>query len=450
MFDLIIRNAEIYTMNKNRDILERGYAAVSGERIAEIGEGEPPESHTAKKTIDAEGMILFPGFINTHIHIFQSFLKGLGADHRLIEWLNLSALPYGTVMTPLQHKLAAQLACMEALKSGCTTLCEFFYTNQDPELAWACIEGMKSTGIRTVFIRTFQDTGEDYGMPAMFIEPAEKAMREVDALKSRYREDDMFSIWTGPDVTWSTTKEGYQTMLDYCKSRNVRYSMHIKETEVDNKMCFREYGKDIVDLLEEIGFLTDKMLAVHCVNLTEADIRRFAEYGVSISHNPAPNLYLGSGIAPIPESLKAGVNVALGTDGAASNNSTDMLETMKLAALMQKGIHRDAAVITAPDIIEAAAPGGARAIGMEEKLGSLEAGKKADMILFDPRHLKSFPNHDAAATTVYASSEENIDTTIVNGKIVYHKGAFAGGLSESELVREIAEEVEKMKASITV
>ena len=450
MFDLIIRNAEIYTMNKNRDILKRGYAAVSGERIAEIGEGEPPESHTAKKTIDAEGMILFPGFINTHIHIFQSFLKGLGADHRLIEWLNLSALPYGTVMTPLQHKLAAQLACMEALKSGCTTLCEFFYTNQDPELAWACIEGMKSTGIRTVFIRTFQDTGEDYGMPSMFIEPAEKAMREVDALKSRYREDDMFSIWTGPDVTWSTTKEGYQTMLDYCQSRNVRYSMHIKETEVDNKMCFREYGKDIVDLLEEIGFLTDKMLAVHCVNLTEADIRRFAEYGVSISHNPAPNLYLGSGIAPIPESLKAGVNVALGTDGAASNNSTDMLETMKLAALMQKGIHRDAAVITAPDIIEAATLGGARAIGMEEKLGSLEAGKKADMILFDPRHLKSFPNHDAAATTVYASSEENIDTTIVNGKIVYHKGAFAGGLSESELVREIAEEVEKMKASITV
>ena len=127
-----------------------------------------------------------------------------------------------------------------------------------------------------------------------------------------------------------------------------------------------------------------------------------------------------------------------------------MLETMKLAALMQKGIHRDAAVITAPDIIEAAAPGGARAIGMEEKLGSLEAGKKADMILFDPRHLKSFPNHDAAATTVYASSEENIDTTIVNGEVVYHKGVFAGGLSESELVREIAEEVEKMKASITV
>ncbi len=443
-YDLIIRNAMICTMDQERRVIDRGSLAIKADRIAMIGQEDQAGSASAAQVIDAEGMILFPGFVDTHIHIFQSFLKGLGADHRLIEWLNLSALPYGKIMTPRQHELAARLACMEALKSGCTTLCEFFYTNQDPELAYACLEGMRSTGIRSVFIRTFQDTGEEYGMPSIFIEPAEKAMREVEALKKRYKEDDMLSIWTGPDVTWSTTKEGYQTMLEYCMSENVRYSMHIKETEVDNEMCLRYYGKDIVDLLEEIGFLTDKMLAVHCVNLTERDIRRFAEYGVSISHNPAPNLYLGSGIPPIPESLRAGVNVSLGTDGAASNNSTDMLETMKLAALIQKGIHRDASVITADQVIRMAACGGAKAIGMEDRLGTLEVGKKADMILFDPRHLKSFPNHDAEATVVYASSEENIDTTIVNGKIVYHKGTFSGGLDEAELVREIAGEVEKM------
>ncbi len=446
-FNLIVKNAMICTMDREGRVLRRGSLAVRGDRIALISETALSRSALAERVIDADGMVLFPGFINTHIHIFQSFLKGLGADHRLIEWLNLSALPYGQIMTPRQHRLAAQLACMEALKSGCTTLCEFFYTNQDPELAHACIEGMQSTGIRSVFIRAFQDTGEEYGMPSMFIEPAEKAMREVEALKKRYRENDMLSIWTGPDVTWSTTEEGYRTMLAYCLSENVRYSMHLKETEVDNEMCLRTYGKDIVDLLEEIGFLTDRMLAVHCVNLTENDIRRFAEHGVSVSHNPAPNLYLGSGIPPIPESLRAGVNVALGTDGAASNNSTDMLETMKLAALMQKGLHRNAAVITADQVIRMAASGGAKAIGMEDRLGSLEPGKKADMILFDPRHLKSFPNHDAKATVVYASSEENIDTTIVNGEIVYHKGVFKGGLTEAELVQEIAVEVEKMRAS---
>lgn len=429
-------------------MINRGSLAVQGNRIARIAQDDLAGLFPAGQVIDADGMILLPGFINTHIHIFQSFLKGLGADHRLIEWLNLSALPFGRIMTPRQHELAARLACMEALKSGCTTLCEFFYTDQDPELAHACIEGMQSTGIRSIFIRTFQDTGEEYGMPSVFIEPADKAMREVSLLRKRYKEDDMLSIWTGPDVTWSTTKEGYQTMLEYCLSENVRYSMHLKETEVDNEMCLRYYGKDIVDLLEEIGFLTDKMLAVHCVNLTERDIRRFSEYGVSISHNPAPNLYLGSGIPPIPESLLAGVNVALGTDGAASNNSTDMLETMKLAALIQKGIHRDASVISADQVIRMATCGGAKAIGMENLVGTLEAGKKADMILFDPRHLKSFPNHDAEATVIYASSEENIDTTIVNGKIVYHKGSFAGGLSETELIRACAAEVEKMRNQI--
>lgn len=443
--ELIVKNAAIYTMDREGLIIDRGSVAVQGDRIAMIEPTDLSKTITARRVIDGDGMILFPGFIDTHIHIFQSFLKGLGADHRLIEWLNLSALPYGTIMTPRQHELAARLACMEALKSGCTTLCEFFYTNQDPELAYACIEGMRSTGIRSVFIRTFQDTGEEYGMPAMFIEPAAKAMREVEALKKRYTEDDMLSIWTGPDVTWSTTREGYQTMLEYCLSENVRYSMHLKETEVDNEMCFRNYGKDIVDLLEEIGFLTDRMLAVHCVNLTEKDIRRFAQYGVSISHNPAPNLYLGSGIPPIPESLRAGVNVALGTDGAASNNSTDMLETMKLAALIQKGLHRDASVISADQVIRMATRGGAKAIGREDLLGTLEVGKKADMILFDPRHLKSFPNHDAKATVVYASSEENIDTTIVNGKVVYHKGLFSNGLSEEDLIREVAAEVEKMR-----
>ena len=444
-YDLIIRNAKIYTMDRDRHVIDRGSLAVRGDRIAGIEQTDLAESASAVQILDAGGMILFPGFINTHIHIFQSFLKGLGADHRLIEWLNLSALPFGRIMTPRQHELAARLACMEALKSGCTTLCEFFYTDQDPELAYACIEGMQSTGIRSIFIRTFQDTGEEYGMPSIFIEPADKAMQEVSSLRKRYKEDDMLTIWTGPDVTWSTTKEGYQTMLEYCLSENVRYSMHLKETEVDNEMCFRNYGMDIVDLLERIGFLTDKMLAVHCVNLTEHDIRRFADYGVSVSHNPAPNLYLGSGVPPIPESLLAGVNVALGTDGAASNNSTDMLETMKLAALIQKGIHRDASVISAGQVIRMATCGGAKAIGMENLVGTLEEGKKADMILFDPRHLKSFPDHDAEATVVYASSEENIDTTIVNGKIVYHKGCFARGLSEAELIRECAAEVEKMR-----
>lgn len=447
-YDLLIKNACIYTMDEKQTVIPNGVVGVEGENITLLETMEKGKEYEGKEVIDAKGSVIFPGFVDTHIHIFQSFLKGLGADHRLIEWLNLSALPYGQYMTPHQHELAAQLACMEAIKSGCTTMSEFFYTNQDSELAHSCIEGMMSTGIRSVFIRTFQDTGEEYGMPKCFLEPAGKAMKEVAALKKVYKENDMLSIWTGPDVTWSTTKEGYQEMLEYCLSENVRYSMHIKETEVDNEMCMKYYGKDIVDMLEEIGFLTDKFLAVHCVNLTQRDIERFAQYGVFISHNPAPNLYLGSGIPPIPESLSAGVNVSVGTDGAASNNSTDMLESLKLAALIQKGLHRDAAVISAEQIIRMATTGGAKAIGMGDKLGTLEIGKKADFIVFNPNHLKSAPMHDAKATVVYASSEENIDTTVVNGKVVYHKGKFTCGIEEEALIEEINQELVTLKKQI--
>lgn len=446
--DLIIKNADICVMDADMSRF-KGHVIVDGDVIAAVGKGDVPAGETAGNTIDADGQVLFPGLVDTHTHIFQSLLKGLGADHRLIEWLNLSALPYGRYITPYQQRLAAQLTCMEALKSGCTSLCEFFYTDQDPELADGCIAGMQDTGIRSVFIRTFQDCGEDYGMPSCFIQPVDKAMSEVSRLRHDYAGvGDMLSIWTGPDVTWSTTKEGYKAMLEYCMAENVRYAMHIDETEVDNRMCREHYGQDIVPMLDDMGFLTDQMLGVHCVNLTPDEIKRFADHGVSISYNPVSNMYLGSGAAPIREALDAGVNVSIGTDGAASNNTTDVLESLKFAALIQKGFTRDAARITAPETMCMAINGGARAIGMSDKLGSIEVGRKADMFLFEPRKLKSMPMHDPYATVVYSSSQENVDTTIVNGKIVYHDGAFACGIDERDLAESIDKELAKLKRQV--
>ena len=448
-FDLIIKNATICTMDLNGRTIDKGYVAVRENDIVRVEEGDVPENCGSAQTIDAAGQVLFPGFVDTHTHIFQSFLKGLGADHRLIEWLNLSALPYGEYMTPYQHRLAAQLTCMEAIKSGCTTLCEFFYTDQNPELADGCIAGMEDTGIRSVFIRTFQDRGEDYGMPSCMIQTVEKAMKEVARLRHDYaNRGDMLSIWTGPDVTWSTSKEGYRTMLDYCLAENVRYAMHIDETEVDNDMCQKNYGQDIVPMLDEMGFLTDKMLGVHCVNLTNDEIRRFADNGDSVSYNPVSNMYLGSGAAPIRECLDAEVTVSVGTDGAASNNTTDYLESLKFAALIQKGFTRDAARITASETIAMGTNGGAKAIGMEDKLGSIEVGKRADMFLFEPRHLKSIPMHDPYATAVYSSSQENISTTIVNGKVVYRNGMFACGIDERDLSDKITCELGRLKVQM--
>ena len=445
--DLLIKNAQIFTNDAQKSVIANGVLGVKNHEICFIGNTDEIDLvYDAKRIIDAKGKVVYPGFINTHIHIFQSFLKGLGADHELIEWLNLSALPYGEKMTPYQQYLAAQLASMEAIKTGCTTLAEFFYTNQSSELAHSVIEGMASVGIRSVFIRTFQDTGEDYGMPKCFIEPVDIAMQEVEKLRKKYlpNKNGMLDIWTGPDVTWSTTKEGYQGMLEYCLSENINYSMHMLETTVDNEMCQRNYGTDIVDLLEEIGFLTDKLLAVHCVNLTDYDISRFSRYGVNISHNPAPNLYLGSGIPPIAQAMEKGVTISIGTDGAASNNTTNMLESMKLAALSQKGFNRKASIITADNIFDYVTIGGAKALHKDKEIGSIEVGKKADIIIFNPDQLISTPMHDPLATLVYSSEPANIQYSIINGEIVYENGQFMNGIDEQSVIEKVKKEIIKL------
>ncbi|MBO5999448.1 MAG: amidohydrolase [Lachnospiraceae bacterium] len=442
-YDLVIENAAILTMDAAGTFIENGIIGVTDGTISLLDKQTADLRCPAKERIDAKGMLALPGFVNTHVHCFQSLLKGLGADLPLIGWLNSSVQPFGVRVSHRQQELATLVACLEAIKSGCTTLSEFFYTNQDPELADVCIETMQKTGIRSVFMRTFQDYGEEYNVPACYLEPVEKAIEEVERLRKIPHSDDMLSIWTGPDVTWATTKKGYEAILEYCLDRKVRYTMHLNETAEDNDMCRRHYGKSIVDLLDDIGFLTEQFLAVHCVYLTQEEIKLFAEKGVSVSHNPAANLYLGSGIAPIPECLQAGINVSLGTDGAASNNTTDMLDTMRLAALIHKGACRDATAMSAEKVVRMATAGGAKALGMENMIGTLETGKKADIVLFDPARIRSIPMYDPMATLVYSASAENINTTIVNGKVVYRGGVFSCGIDEAQLYREVMSEMAK-------
>ncbi len=224
--------------------------------------------------------------------------------------------------------------------------------------------------------------------------------------------------------------------------------MLLQVTEVDIQMTIRCYGKNAVELLEELGFLTERFLAVHCVNLTEHEIQLFKEHGVSISHNPMANMYLGSGYAPIVECIRNGVRVTLGTDGACSNNTTNMLETMKMAIVTQKANFRDASATTARQILRAATIEVARAIKMDHLIGSLEENKKADMILYNPYELTSFPMHDPLATLVYSSTVRNIEATIVDGRIRYYKGAFPSIGCMPEFYDNITARLNKIKREI--
>jgi 5-methylthioadenosine/S-adenosylhomocysteine deaminase len=443
--DLLVKNATVYTQDARRTVLKNAWVAVKDGTILEVGSFDAGKYH-APRVLDGTDRLLFPGMINTHVHIFQSLLKGLGADLGLIRWVAKAPARYGPSFNAEFQELAAKVAVMECLKSGCTLLTEFFYTQHCGELPHVIIGTMEKLGIRGIFIDTFHDCGREMGVPACYIKSADEALRHTDELVKTYHtpEHPAIRIWAGSSVTWATTLEGFRKIAEYSRATGIPYSMHTLETLEDNEVMLKKFGAKVVPVMEKTGFLSPDFLAVHCVNLTEDEIDVFKKYDVKINYNPMANAYLGSGIPLIASMRKKGLSISMGTDGAASNNTSDMMETLKMGLLLQKAGYRDSAVLSAQDMLDFVTCEGAKCVRQEEIVGSVEAGKQADFFLYDPNYLRSVPLLDPVANLMYSSSQENVETTVVSGKIVYHKGSFACGLTEAGVVAEVREKIERL------
>ena len=433
--DLLIRNAGVYTQDTARRVLPRADVAVKDGKIAAVGAELPCE---AECVLDGTGKFLFPGMVNTHVHIFQSLLKGVGADHNLMDWIKLCTSRYGPKMTPGFQRAAARLAVMECLKSGVTTLTEFFYTQQDPELVPVIIEEMERIGIRGIVVDAAYDCGLEYGTPAGYLYTAMDNIKRTERLCRQYHTPahPNIRIWAGASMPWTTTEENLRLIAAFSRETGVPYSMHTLEADDDNELNLKIKRMPLVLFLEKIGFLSDRFLAVHCVKLTKDEAEVFCRHGVKINYNPMANAYLGSGIPPIAFMRRLGMTISMGTDGAASNNTSDMLETLKMGLLLQKAQAKRASVLSAQDMLDFATCDGAAAVHQESFTGSIEVGKSADLFLFDPDFVRSTPVVDPVATLMYSSSQENVAATIVAGKIVYERGNFACGLSEQDVVAE--------------
>lgn len=442
-YDLILKNATIITMDKKDEIIVNGILGIKDGAIELLAQKEKVnlDSINTDKEIDLEGKYIFPGLINTHSHAFQILLKGIGADLKLMDWVMAVVAPYGDKITREINYLAAQLMALESLQSGCTTVADFFYAHHQPELSDGVINGLIDSGIRGLMIRNFHDCGVENGIPKSYIEKPEEAFNDVLRLKSKYEEksDDMIRVWTGPGVTWGVSKEGLEATVEFSKSEGVPYSTHILETEDDNNHIQKLYGKNALELMDEVGFLNSNLLAAHCVKLSDSEINLLGKRKVNIAHNAVCNMYLGSGIAPIVELKKAGSKISLGSDGAASNNSMDMIETMKTTALLQKVAHEKPDIITAEEVLRMSTIEAAETIHMDNIVGSLEEGKKADLFVFNPEDPKSFPVHDPIASLLYSSSIKNVEKTIVNGKLLYDNSEYLNNLNKSEIFRKVNE-----------
>jgi 5-methylthioadenosine/S-adenosylhomocysteine deaminase len=418
--DLIVTRASIVTMDGERRLLQDGAIAVRGDTIQAIGGTEEiTREYRAGRLIDAADKVVFPGFINTHSHLFQVLLKGLGRDKALFEWLDASVRRAICRITPERIRAAAVVGCLENLSSGTTTVMDYQYCHGHLGTDDAVIAAIEETGIRAVMARGMARVAS---FPPDCMPPVQETeddfFADIERLAEAFRNHPRVSIGMAPGIIWDLSEQGYRRVRRLADKRGLIITMHLNETEEDDRYSQKTYGMDTVPFLEKLGILGPDFVAVHCVNMHDDDIETFRRHDVRVSHNPVSNMILASGVARIPDFQKAGLTVSLGTDGAASNDSQDMMETLKTTALIHKCARRDATVVPAAAVLEMATLGGAKCIGREKDLGSLEAGKKADFFIFNPKTPRSVPMADPIATLVYSATEENIETTVVGGVVV--------------------------------
>lgn len=427
MIDLLIKNAMIVTVNKEREVLKRHSLAVKDDCIIDIGPDQVLENkyQDVKKVIDAENKILFPGLINTHNHLFQNLLKGLGDDKVLSDWFADMTAPSAAHLTPEDVYHSAMLGCVQGIRSGTTTMLDYMYPHPVANLSDGVIKAFRELKIRGIFGRGMMDTGEQFGTQKSIMQDVQTIEEDCRRLLDNYHgiDNDRIHVWLAPAAIWSCTEECLKVTWNLAQEYNTGYTVHISETPFDREAARQLHGEPDVEVLQKLGILGPNVLMVHCVYLTERDIRMAKYNDMKVSHNAVSNMYLASGVAPIPRMVESGISVGVATDGAASNNSQDMIETLKMTALLQKVHSTDPTIITAEKVLELATIDGARAVGLDDKIGSLEIGKKADFFIYNPAlSAKSIPMHNPVSTLVYSGSESCVETVIIDGNIVMEDG----------------------------
>ncbi len=408
---ILFQNVTAVLMDGGHTVLPNAFVAVEGNKISFVGTEKPQGSFD--RVIDGQGGILMPGLVNAHTHVPMTAMRGYGDGHDLHDWLNNFIFPVEAKWDDRAIRACTDLGLMEMIASGTTCLCDMYMNTLTIGQAVADAGISANLGCGAVFF------GETFS-------PA--------ACGDCANTEELFNAWHGYDegriiVDGSihaeyTSKPGlYEWVADFAKAHGLGINVHISETKKEHEECkVRHGGLTPIQVMEKYGVLDVRTTAAHCVWTEPQDWAIMAEKGVTAVHNPASNLKLGSGVAPIVELMKAGVNVALGTDGVSSNNTTDMFEDMKLAAILQNGVRCDPLALTAWDALDFSTVNGAKALGRDT--GTIAVGKAADLILLDPHALNLIPCHDAANNLAYAAHGANVVLNMCRGKVIYENGQF--------------------------
>lgn len=430
MANIIIRNADIITMTGKRDIITNGEIAIGGNKILSVGlPGAVPVDFKADLEIDAAGMVAMPGLINCHTHAAMTLFRGYADDLPLMQWLNTKIWPLEAKLQAEDVYAASLLACLEMIKSGTTTFADmYFFMDQ-------VAQAVDESGMRAVLARGL------IGVAAHSLQ----SLAENKTFVGNYHGAAGGRITTmlGPHAPYTCPPDYLKKVMQAAGALEVGIHIHLAETLTEHRDMLQQYRKTPIQHLHNLGLFEYHVLAAHCVHVDDADIAILAKHNVGVAHNPESNMKLASGIAPVPKMLAAGINVGLGTDGAASNNNLHLLEEMHTAALLHKISGMDPTVMPAYDLLEMATVAGAKVLGLQNQTGQLKPGLKADIILvnFNAPHL--YPRHDRYAHLVYAANSADVHTVIIDGQLVMqNRQVFT--LNEDEILNQVEQRAKQL------
>jgi 5-methylthioadenosine/S-adenosylhomocysteine deaminase len=407
---LLIKDCDwIVTQNPAREVVRNGSIFVEDGVIRSIGKAE---TQSADAIINGKGKSAIPGLINTHTHLSMTMFRGIADDMQLQDWLEKQIWPLEAKLTDEDCYLGALLGSAEMIMSGTTSFLDMYFHMDHVAKATA------EAGLRGFL---------SYGITDLF-DPA-KAKKEREVTQSLFEyirnlSNSRVRFAVGPHAPYTCSAETLLWAKEFAEKNDAILHIHVAETRREQADCQKQHGKRVVEYLDQIGALSSRMVAAHCVWLTKSEVKSLAKAGAKVSHCPVSNMKLASGgVAPLPEMFEAGMSVGLGTDGAASNNTLDMLETMKVCALLHKAHRWDPTVLNAQKVLDLATIEGARALGVEHEIGSIEQGKRGDLILVDTTAPNMTPIHGPSTVIsdlVYSASSANVDSTIVDGQVLMH------------------------------
>ena len=407
---ILFKNADVVTVNEKNQVLRNAYVAVEGEKITAVGTERPAGVFDTE--IDCTGKVLMPGLVNAHTHIPMTLMRGFAGGHDLQTWLNDYIFPTEAKLDGRTVKAGSLLALAELIRNGVTSIGEMYYFCGD--IAEAVVEAGISANIsRSITIFENTDRPQDYA-----------ACRDMDEFVRKWHGYGNGQILAEPSVHAEYTSFLCPGMWDYlsgyAKEHGLGIQIHVSETKSEQQECIARHGKTPVQVLNDHGCWDVRALAAHCVYVTDEDMEIMADKGVSAVLNPVSNLKLGSGIAPVPKLMKAGVNLCLGTDGASSNNSLDLFEELKLTAMLHGGVSGDPMAVTPVEALRMATVNGGKALGRHT--GVLAPGYMADIIALDFTHPNLMPCHDIVENIVFAATGADVCMTMARGKILYQDG----------------------------